>query len=84
MSYAVEILRSAQKQLARLDWQAQDRIIEAIRALAKNPRPKGCSKLTGRAAWRIRVGDYRVIYEVEDNLLRILVVSVGHRKEVYR
>ena len=84
MSYTVEILRSAQKQLARLDRQAQERIVAAIRALAKDPRPEGCRKLTGRTAWRIRVGDYRVLYEVEDNRLRILVVSLGHRKEVYR
>ena len=84
MSYTVEILRSAQKQLARLERQAQERVVPAIRALSKDPRPVGCRKLTGRPAWRIRIGDYRVIYEIEEGRLLILVVSVGHRKEVYR
>lgn len=84
MSYTVEILRVAQKQLARLDRQAQKRIIDAIRSLAANPRPVGCHKLTGRPAWRIRVGDYRVIYELEDSRLRVLIVSVGNRKDIYR
>jgi len=84
VSHAVEILRSAQKQLSRLEKRAQERSIFAILALANNPRPDGCRKLTGRSAWRIRIGDYRVIYEIEDDRLRILVVSVGHRKEIYR
>lgn len=84
MNYAVEILRSAGKQLAAIDRQDQPRIFAAIRALASNPRPPGCKKLTGRPAWRIRVGVYRVIYEIHDNRLLVLVVVVGHRREVYR
>ena len=84
MSYTVEILRSAQKQLAAIDRQDQPRIISAIRTLANEPRPPGCKKLTGRPAWRIRVGVYRVIYEIHDNRLLVLVVAIGHRREVYR
>ena len=84
MSYTVEILRSAQKQLAAIDRQDQPRVISAIRTLANEPRPPGCKKLTGRPAWRIRVGVYRVIYEIHDNRLLVLVVAIGHRREVYR
>jgi mRNA interferase RelE/StbE len=84
MTYAVEILRSAQRQLAKIDRQAQERIIDSIRALATDPRPLGCKKLSGRPAWRIRVGDYRVIYEIHDQQLVIVVVTLGNRKDVYR
>ncbi|MDP6631050.1 MAG: type II toxin-antitoxin system RelE/ParE family toxin [Kiritimatiellia bacterium] len=84
MTYAVEILRAAQKQLAKIDRQAQARVIDAVRALADNPRPSGCKKLAGRPAWRIRVGSYRVIYEIHDGRLTVLVVAVGDRKDVYR
>ncbi len=84
MTYTVNILRSAQRQLARVDRQDQSRLISAIEALAEDPRPSGCRKLTGRDAWRIRVGTYRVIYELDDDRLRVLVVAVGHRGGVYR
>ena len=84
VTYRVEILRSAQKQLAKIDRQDQSRIISAIRALANDPRPPGCKKLSGRPAWRIRIGTYRVIYEIHDDRLLVLVVTIGHRKDVYR
>jgi mRNA interferase RelE/StbE len=84
MTYAVEILRIAQKQLAKIDRQAQSRIIESIRGLSSDPRPPGCRKLSGRPAWRIRIGSYRVIYEIHGDQLIVLVVSVGARKDVYR
>jgi len=84
VTYTVIILRSAQRQLARIDRQDQPRIISAIQALADDPRPPGCKKLTGRDAWRIRVGVYRVIYEIDDDRLRVLVVAIGHRGGVYR
>ena len=84
MTYAVDILRSAQKELARLDRQDHPRIIAAIESLAHDPRPPGSKKLTGRPAWRIRIGPYRVIYEIHDGKLTVLVVAVGHRSEVYR
>ena len=84
MTYKVSILRSAQKSLASVSPASQDRIIAAIRRLASSPRPPGVKKLAGREAWRIRVGDYRVIYEISDADLTILVVDVGHRKDIYR
>ncbi|HRU06450.1 MAG TPA: type II toxin-antitoxin system RelE/ParE family toxin [Candidatus Brocadiia bacterium] len=84
MTYSVSILRRAQAQLARIDRQDQDRVIDAVRALGENPRPQGCRKMSGRPAWRIRVGSYRVIYEIHDDRLLVLVITVGHRKDAYR
>lgn len=84
MTYADEMLRSAQKQLTRLPAEDQERILVAMEALADAPRPQGCSKLTGRDAWRIRVGDYRIIYEIFDDRRVVIVVVVGHRKDAYR
>jgi len=84
VSYAIEILRVAQKQLAKIDRAQQPRIIDAIRQLAADPRPAGCKKLSGRPAWRIRIGPSRVIYEIQDARLLVLVVTIGDRKRVYR
>ena len=84
MTYAIEIIRSAQKQLSKIERQEQKRIIENIRNLAENPRPPGCKKLSGRSAWRIRIGAYRVIYEIYDDHLLVLVLTIGHRREAYR
>jgi len=84
VTYSVEMLRSAQRQLAKVDRQDQDRIISAIHGLANEPRPPGSKKLSGRPAWRIRVGVYRVIYEIQDDRLLVLVIAIGHRREVYR
>ena len=84
MTYTIEILRSAQKQLSKIERMEQLRIIEAIRKLAENPRPPGCRKLSGRPAWRIRMGSYRVIYEVQDDSLLVLIIDIGHRREIYR
>jgi len=67
MSYAVQIFRQAQKELASLPPPVYPRVRDAIRDLANTARPAGCKKLTGRSGWRIRVGDYRVIYEIDDN-----------------
>lgn len=82
--YAIVIEKSAQKSLSRISQPFQDRLIDAIWSLADNPRPNGVKKLIGRDAWRIRVADYRVIYEIHDETLVILVVVIGHRKDVYR
>lgn len=84
MSYSIEILRVAQKQLAKIDRASQQRIIDGIRSLTEDPRPFGCKKLSGRPAWRIRIGPYRVIYEIHDDRLLVLVVAIGDRKDVYR
>ena len=84
MSYQLEITRRAQRALAQIQRRDFDRIREAIRGLSSEPRPPGCKKLTGREAWRIRIGRYRVIYEIEDTVRVVTVVEVGHRREVYR
>jgi mRNA interferase RelE/StbE len=83
--YRVLLERTAEKDLARLSSEIHDRVITAIRALATNPRPPGCRKLAGRKHdWRIRVGDYRVIYEIADEIRIVRVNRVRHRREVYR
>jgi len=84
MRYGVFILRRAQKELADLPAESYERVRDAIRTLAQDPRPPGCLKLTGREGWRIRVGDYRVIYEIDDKQQRVTVLHVGHRQDVYR
>lgn len=83
--YRVFLERAAEKDLKQLSARVHGRVIAAIQALAKNPRPAGCRKLT-RADndWRIRVGDYRVIYEITDAVRIVRVNRVRHRREVYR
>jgi len=84
MSYTVLILRRAQKELARLPLVPYERVKAAILRLSENPRPMGCRKLAGREGWRIKVGDYRVIYEIDDEQQSVMVLHVGHRRDVYR
>jgi len=84
MTYAIAILRRAQRELRRLPHEDYERVREAIRALAQNPRPPGCLALTGRTGWRIRVGNYRVIYEINDVQHTVTILHVGHRRDVYR
>ena len=84
MNYTVQIERSAQKQLAKISSPYFEAISEKILSLEKNPRPPGCKKLTGRQSWRIRVGDYRIIYNISDHFLQIIVIDIGNRKEIYR
>jgi mRNA interferase RelE/StbE len=83
--YRVEYERTAAKELARLPRQAAARVVEAIELLAENPRPPGFSKIVGTAnGYRIRVGDYRVLYAIEDAVLVIVVVRIAKREVVYR
>jgi mRNA interferase RelE/StbE len=84
MKYRVLLSRSARKQLERLSGETEDRVLTKLSALESNPRPAGCKKLTNRDAWRIRVGDYRVIYEIADAIRVVRVNRVRHRREVYR
>lgn len=84
MIYSIEISRSAQKQLAKINNPFFDAITEKVIALKTNPRPQGCKKLKGNESWRIRVADYRIIYEIYDNILQIIVIEIDHRKQVYR
>jgi mRNA interferase RelE/StbE len=83
MSYEVLIFRRAQKKLGDLPFRDYGRVKHSIDALGDNPRPQGSLKLTGRPGWRIRVGDYRVIYEVDDRNQTVTVVDVGNRRENY-
>jgi len=83
--YRVLLERAAEKDLSRLSSEIHDRVVAAIQALAKNPRPPGCRKLAGgKNDWRIRVGDYRVVYEIADAIRVVRVNRVRHRREVYR
>jgi mRNA interferase RelE/StbE len=84
MSYRLILPKSAQKELDRLPAEMSGRILAALAELETQPRPAGCKKLRGENAWRIRVGNYRVIYEIHDKVLQVIVVTVGHRREVYR
>ncbi len=84
MTYQIIIERTARKEIQKINQADQNTIIQAIKNLADEPRPISCKKLKGRIAWRIRVGDYRVIYEIKDNLLIVTVITVGHRRDVYK
>ena len=85
MSYNIEFSRKAERQFKALTNQIQKRLKPKIDALAQNPRPRGVKKLEGEdELYRVRVGDYRVIYQVRDDVLIVLVVSLGDRKEIYK
>lgn len=84
-NYEILISKTAERVLKRLPASALSKVVPAIRALALNPRPLGCRKMAGREdIYRIRVGTYRIIYEILDEKLIIHVLKVGHRKDVYR
>jgi len=84
-SYEIEISRTAERQLRKLAEEDQLRVVRAVMALANQPRPRGARKLTGfDDVFRIRVGRWRVLYTVSDTRLVILVLKIGHRKDVYR
>jgi mRNA interferase RelE/StbE len=84
-SYRVEITASAEKALARLQTADMTRVVRAITALASVPRPAGCRKLKGHEdVYRIRVGLYRVVYSIDDRRIIVVVLKLGHRKDVYR
>jgi mRNA interferase RelE/StbE len=82
--YQIDLLPSASRALAGLDGPLKKRVSARIDALADEPRPAGCKKLAGSDYWRIRIGDHRAIYGIEDGKLTVLVVRIGHRREVYR
>jgi mRNA interferase RelE/StbE len=83
--YRVEVRRSAVKEIEAIG-QRKDReqVVGRIAALADDPRPPGYKKLTGREAYRVRQGTYRILYTVADDVLVVEVVKVGHRRDVYR
>ena len=83
-NYSIEIKKSAAKEIEKLPKRVLKRIVENIEALALDPRPSGCKKLSGDEKYRIRVGHYRILYSIEEEILIIYVVKVGHRRELYK
>ncbi len=81
--YTILLSKKAQKQLDKLSDNIAEPILLAIAQLENNPRPNGCKKLKGRDGYRIRTGDYRIIYNILDNELIIDVINLGHRKSIY-
>lgn len=85
MPYELFVERHAEKDLKRLSPQLFSQIIAKIKELSANPHPKGCRKLSGSAKdWRLRVGDYRVLYEVDNRTKTVVVMRIKHRKDIYR
>jgi mRNA interferase RelE/StbE len=85
MAYAIQFKPAALRQLEKLPRSMRNRVATNIETLADDPFPAGCKKLSGLPdTWRVRIGDYRVIYQVQDEVLLILVLTVGHRRDVYR
>lgn len=85
MTYRIEVAPAAVRQLRKLDPAARRRVQAAIELLADQPRPSGAKKLAGGdGEWRVRTGEYRIVYEVQDDVLRVLVVAAGHRRDIYQ
>lgn len=83
-SYSLLIKPSALKELEAVPLKNRRRLVTRIEGLAANPRPHGCEKLSGLEQYRIRQGDYRVIFGVDDEVRTVVVVKIGHRRDVYR
>ena len=85
MTYHVSLAPAAERQIRKLDPPARRRVQAAIELLAEQPRPPAATRLVGGGGeWRVRTGDYRIVYEIDDGVLLVLVVAVGHRREIYR
>jgi mRNA interferase RelE/StbE len=82
--YSLGIKRSAAKELDELSRQDRRRVVERIRELAVDARPRGCEKLSGEEKYRIRQGNLRILYEINDTLEAVTIVKIGHRRDVYR
>jgi len=85
MTYRVDLAPGAIRQLRKLDPAARRRVQAAVELLASTPRPPGVKKLVGEDnLWRVRTGEYRIVYEIIDDVLVVLVLAVGHRREIYQ
>lgn len=82
-SYKIKLKKSASKEIEKLPKIVLKRVIEKIQSLGIEPRPSGCKKLSSDEKYRIRVGNYRILYTIEDDKLVIYVVKIGHRKDIY-
>ncbi len=84
-TFRLEFAPSAARQLRKLDHTARRRVQAAVELLADQPRPPGAKKLVGGdGEWRVRTGDYRIVYEIHDQVLVVLVIAIGHRRDIYR
>jgi mRNA interferase RelE/StbE len=84
MTYRVEIPKRVQKDIDSLPTHTREAVLERLRALVTDPPPPGCKKLKDSDAWRLRVGDYGVVYEIHDRQLLVVIIRVAHRRDVYR
>ena len=82
--YRVEIKRSAAKEIEKLPKHDLKMVLDKIASLADNPRPHDCKKLSAQEKYRVRCGDYRILYAIQDQILLVYIVKVGQRKDVYR
>ncbi|HOF33584.1 MAG TPA: type II toxin-antitoxin system RelE/ParE family toxin [Spirochaetota bacterium] len=82
--YLIEITPSALKDYRKIPQLDTIKINSLINSLSQNPRPSGCKKLENRSAYRVRSGNYRIIYEISDNILTVCVIRIRHRKDVYK
>ena len=85
MAYQVELSRAARRAFLKLPPELRRRVAQHIDLLGKDPRPPGTTKLRGSDdLWRIRIGDYRIVYEIDDGILRVLAIAIAHRRDIYR
>jgi mRNA interferase RelE/StbE len=84
VTYTVEVMPAARRVIRKLPPDGRRRIEALLAILAEHPRPPAARKLTNRPGWRVRAGDYRLIYQIDDGRLVVVVVDAGHRREVYR
>lgn len=84
MTYTVQILPAATRAIRKLPPAGKRRVQAIIELLAQDARPPSAKKLSGRPEWRVRSGDYRVLYRIEDSVLTVIIVDAGHRREIYR
>ena len=83
-NYKIQIKPSAKKELGKLQKKDLQKVVNKIRSLSSDPRPTGCEKLSDEEKYRIRQGNYRIVYSIEDKQLIVIVVKIGHRKDVYK
>jgi len=82
--YKIRIKKSAEKELSKIPEKELLKILDIIKSLSNDPHPTGSIKLTNQEKYRVRVGNYRILYQIEDNIRTVFVVKVGHRKDIYR
>ena len=82
--YSIEVKQTAAREIEELPLRERRQVVERIGRLADDPRPRGCEKLAGGERYWVRQGDYRIVYSIEDALLIVWAVKVGHRRDVYR